>query len=102
MPGIRNLNDREFIRAFQVMDTVIQNNQPIFLLVWVGSIVALVTAAVLAIGQLDGGDRLLMMFATLAYLLGVQLLVSIDGKTAAWQAGVGTRRTAPIDTSRWR
>ncbi len=73
MPGIRSLNDREFIRAFQVMDRVIQNNQPIFVLVWVGSVVALVTSAVLGIGQLDGAERLLIIFATLAYLLGVQL-----------------------------
>ena len=28
MPGISTLDDREFIRAFQVMDKVIQNNQP--------------------------------------------------------------------------
>ena len=28
MPGIKTLNDREFIRAFQVIDGVIQNNQP--------------------------------------------------------------------------
>ena len=27
MPGIESLNDREFIRAFQVIDRVIQNNQ---------------------------------------------------------------------------
>ena len=73
MPGIRSLNDREFIRAFQVMDRVIQNNQPIFMLVWVGSVVALVTSAVLGIGQLDGAERLLMIFAVLAYLFGVQL-----------------------------
>ncbi len=73
MPGIRNLNDREFIRAFQVMDRVIQNNQPIFVLVWVGSVVALVTSAVLGFGQLDGAGRLLMIFAALAYLFGVQL-----------------------------
>ena len=73
MPGIRSLNDREFIRAFQVMDRVIQNNQPIFVLVWVGSVVALVTSAALGIGQLDGAGRLLIIFAALAYLLGVQL-----------------------------
>ncbi len=73
MPGIRSLNDREFIRAFQVMDRVIQNNQPIFVLVWVGSVVALVTSAVLGIGQLDGSGRLLIIFAALTYLLGVQL-----------------------------
>ena len=73
MPGIRSLNDREFIRAFQVMDHVIQNNQPVFMLVWVGSVVALVTSVVLGIGQLDGIGRLLIIFAALAHLLGVQL-----------------------------
>ncbi len=73
MPGIGSLNDREFIRAFQVMDRVIQNNQPIFMLVWIGSVVALVTSAVLGIWQLDGAGRLLMIFAALVYLLGVQL-----------------------------
>ena len=59
MPGIRSLNDREFIRAFQVMDGIIQDNQPTFVLVWVGSVVALVTSAVLGFGQLDGAGRLL-------------------------------------------
>ena len=73
MPGIKTLSDREFIRAFQVMDRVIQNNQPTFVLVWVGSIVALVSSAVLGIRQLDGAERLLMFFAVLAYLLVVQL-----------------------------
>jgi uncharacterized membrane protein len=77
MPGISSLNDRGFIRAFQVMDRVIQNNQPVFLLVWVGSVVALVASAVLGIWQLDGVESLLMIFATLAYLLGVQLPTAI-------------------------
>ena len=73
MPGIGSLNDREFIRAFQVIDGVIQNNQPAFVFVWLGSVVALVTSAVLGIGQLDGVGRLLIILATLTYLLGVQL-----------------------------
>ena len=73
MPGIRNLNDREFIRAFQAMDRVIQDNQPLFMMVWVGSVVVLITSAVLGIGQLDGVGRLLILFAALAYFLGVQL-----------------------------
>ena len=73
MPGIGTLNDREFIRAFQVMDRVIQNNQPVFLLVWVGSAVSLVTSVVLGIGELDETGRLLIIFAALAYLFGVQL-----------------------------
>ena len=73
MPGMRSLDDREFIRAFQVTDRVIQNNQQIFMLVWIGSVVALVTSTVLGIAQLDGTGRLLMIFAALVYLLGVQL-----------------------------
>jgi len=73
MPGIKTLSDGDFIRAFQVIDGVIQDKQPIFMLVWIGSVVALVTAAVLGLGQLDGTWRLLMIFATLAYLFGAQL-----------------------------
>ena len=73
MPGIRSLNDREFIRAFQVIDRIIQNNQPIFMLVWVGSVVVLITSAVLGFGQLDGIGRLLIILATLVYILGIQL-----------------------------
>ena len=73
MPGIKHLDDREFIRAFQVIDGVIQNNQPMFVAVWVGSIVALLASTGLGIGQLDGAKRLLMILAPLIYILGVQL-----------------------------
>jgi uncharacterized membrane protein len=73
MPGIKRLPDREFIRAFQVMDGVIQNNQPLFVLVWVGSAVTLLAAAVIGLGQLEGVGRLLIIVATLAYIFGVQL-----------------------------
>ena len=73
MPGIKDLKDGEFIHAFQVMDRVIQNNQPIFMLVWMGSIVVLIISAVFGFGQLDGTGRLLIISATLVYLLGVQL-----------------------------
>ena len=73
MPGIKTLNDREFIRAFQVIDGVIQNNQPVFVAVWMGSIVAAVAAAGLGFGQLDGAQRLLLISAPIVYILGVQL-----------------------------
>ncbi len=73
MPGIKGLTDREFIRAFRVMDGVIQNNQPMFVFVWVGSVVVLVVTAVLGFGELDGEERLLMIVATLIYILGVQV-----------------------------
>lgn len=51
MPGIANLGDGEFLRDFQEVDRVIQNNQPVFLLVWIGSVVALTASAALGFGQ---------------------------------------------------
>jgi len=73
MPGIGHLGDGEFLRAFQVMDRVIQNSQPVFLLVWMGSVIALLASAALGFGQLDGTGRLLIVVAVLVYLLGVQV-----------------------------
>ncbi|MGQ0507258.1 MAG: anthrone oxygenase family protein [Myxococcaceae bacterium] len=73
MPGIRRLADAEFIRAFQVIDGVIQKNQPLFAIVWVGSILTLLTATVLGVWELRGADRLLAIAAALVYLVGVQL-----------------------------
>ncbi len=73
MPGLGDLEDREFLHAFQVMDRVIQNNQPIFLMVWVGSAVALLAAGLLGVRQLEGVDRLLLIAAGVVYFLGVQL-----------------------------
>ena len=73
MPGIGSLNDREFLRGFQVIDRVIQNNQPAFMLVWVGSIVTLVTSGALGFGRLDGPERWLVVAAVVVYLVGVQL-----------------------------
>lgn len=67
MPGIKRLNDREYIRAFQVIDGVIQDNQWLFILVWLGSIVAIIIFAVMAFKQP------IALTAVLAYLLGVQL-----------------------------
>lgn len=72
MPGITRLDDGGFIRAFQAIDRVIQNNQPLFLFVWVGSVLALIAAAVLGTWVLSGADRLLVIVAALVYLLGVQ------------------------------
>jgi len=77
MPGIRTLGDGEFLRAFQVMDRVIQNSQPVFMLVWIGSVVTLLASAALGFGQLDGAGRVLVIAAVLVYLLGVQLPTAI-------------------------
>lgn len=72
MPGLKRLDDRAFLRAFQAIDRVIQGNQPIFMLVWVGSALSLVAAMGLGMRELSGADQLLLLGAVILYLLGVQ------------------------------
>ena len=73
MPGIGKLGDREFIRSFQVIDGVIQAGQPVFGLVWMGSVVTLLLSAVMGGLQLDGMERALVIVSALVYVLGVQV-----------------------------
>jgi len=73
MPGIKNLNDRDFIRAFQVTDRIIQNNHPVFMLVWIGSVISIIVSALYGIGSLQGVDFILLSLAALAYVFGVQV-----------------------------
>jgi uncharacterized membrane protein len=73
MRGIRNLGDREFLRAFQEIDGVIQRGHPLFGLVWLGSVFVLLIGLALGIGQLVGLERMLLVLAGGVYLLGVQL-----------------------------
>jgi len=72
MPGISKLNDKDFIRAFQVTDAVIQNNHPLFMLAWVGSIISLFGLNVMSIltHGLTGSWALALIGAI--YLIGVQ------------------------------
>lgn len=72
MPGLSKLGDREFIRAFQVTDEIIQNNQPIFMVVWVGSIISVMGTIVTAFIAHDGGANWLVIATGVVYLLGVQ------------------------------
>jgi uncharacterized membrane protein len=73
MPGLSHLDDRAFLRAFQRVDGVIQRGQPLFGLVWLGSVVALAAGLALSMAQLNGLERVLLAVAAGAYLLGVQL-----------------------------
>ena len=72
MPGFAKLDDRDFIRAFQVTDGVIQNNQPLFMLAWVGSIVSVVATMILGFIELHGIERWTVISIGFVYLLGVQ------------------------------
>jgi len=73
MPGIGTLPNDEFLRSFQVIDKVIQNNQPLFVFIWIGSIAALVAATALSVWQLEGLGPTLMLIAVTSYLAGTQL-----------------------------
>ena len=72
MPGISKLEDKEFIRAFQVTDGVIQNNQPLFILTWLGSVISVIgtiLSSIIIVGLLEA---LLIIFVGAVYLFGVQ------------------------------
>ena len=73
MPGIAKLSDKNFLKAFKYIDEVIQKNQPIFMLVWVGSIMAVILTLTLGILLLSGMEKILLLSASSLYLLGVQL-----------------------------
>ena len=73
MPGIGELDDREFIRSFQVIDRIIQRGQPAFGLVWVGSFVTLLLSTVTGVLQLDGIERAFIVVSAIVYVLGVQV-----------------------------
>ena len=48
MPGVKQLCDKEFIRVLQVTDSLIQNNHPFFMMVWLGSIISVSGAIAMA------------------------------------------------------
>ena len=73
MPGLRAMSPAEYLRAFQAMDRVIQANSPPFVLVWAGSVVAILAAAGAGYGRLEGLELGLLLGAAGVYLLGVQL-----------------------------
>ena len=72
MPGLSKLKDKEFIRAFQVTDGIIQNNQPLFMLTWVGSIIAILSSILIAIIFVGISETWLIILVGVVYLLGVQ------------------------------
>ena len=73
MPGIAKLTDKEYLLAFKHMDGIIQNNQPLFILVWAGSILSIIITLTLGIMNLSGTQIYLLVFASILYLFGVQL-----------------------------
>ena len=72
MPGLSNLNNRDFLRAFQVTDAVIQNKQPLFMFTWVGSILAVLATILVSLVSIGFAEGWLIVLVSFVYLLGVQ------------------------------
>ena len=72
MPGLSKLNDKDFLRAFQVTDAVIQNKQPLFMSTWIGSIIAMLTTILVSLVSVGLPETWLILIIGVAYLLGVQ------------------------------
>ena len=72
MPGLSNLNNKDFLRAFQVTDAVIQNKQPLFMFIWIGSIVAILSTIVVSLISIGLSKAWLIVLIGIVYLLGVQ------------------------------
>lgn len=72
MPGIAKLPDKNYLLALKHMDGIIQNNQPLFLLVWAGSILSIIITLILGMMNLSGTQTYLLIFASILYFLGFQ------------------------------
>lgn len=113
MPGIGTLDAREFLRSFQVVDRVIQNNQPLFMLVWMGSVLTLTLSTVLGFSRLAGDDLALLLIAAILYIVGVQVptgainvplnnhLQTLDLETIGDEQVVEARATFEPRWNRW-
>lgn len=77
LPGLETLGDRRFLEGFKAIDRVIQDNQPVFMLVWLGSGLALIATTVLGFRALEGIDLVLLIAALLIYLPGVQIATAV-------------------------
>lgn len=73
MPGLGRLDDCAFLRGFREIDGIIQRSHPVFVVVWLGSVVGLLATTLTGFGQLEGLAQGLLIAATALYLFGVQL-----------------------------
>ena len=73
MPGIKKLEDLAYLQSFKAMDRVIQDNQPVFIMVWLGSAVTMIFSTLLGLWQLDTPNRIVLAIACTIFLLGVHL-----------------------------
>lgn len=79
MPGLNALeDDTEYLRAFQVIDGTIQNNEPWFIISWVSSMILAMALAALTIRRCDATPRrrLAMVVVCVVFLAGHVITVT--------------------------
>lgn len=72
MPSFESLTDLDYLQRFKDMDTIIQKNHPLFILVWLGSVLAIIALAVLSIFSIEGINLYFILCAAAVYIFGVQ------------------------------
>jgi uncharacterized membrane protein len=110
MPGLRRLDDAGYVQGFRAIDRVIQDGQPLFMLVWLGSLVSLIVTAAMGWSRLDGPWPMLVAGTAVVYLLGVHVPtvavnIPLNNRLQALpveKLGPAEFRTARLDfESRW-
>ena len=72
VPGLSNLNDKDFLKAFQVKHAVIQINQPVLMFTGMGSVLVVLATILVSLVSIGFADAYLIVLAAFAYLLCVQ------------------------------
>ena len=104
MPGLAKLADKEFIRAFQVTDKVIQNNQPIFMIVWIGSMISVIGTIIASLMDPYAVATGLVIITGFVCLLGVQgltVLVHLPLNRRIQRVNVGERDASALREERF-
>jgi uncharacterized membrane protein len=107
------LGDREFIRTFQVMDAIIQDNHPLFMGAWLGSAALLIVSVVLGFHRIPSELWIPLAVATTFYIAGVEIptavinvplnnaLQRVDTRNAPDEKVITARRDFEARWNRW-
>lgn len=79
MPGIANLKDAQYLETFKAIDGIIQNNQPIFVVIWIGTIPAIITSLALGVRGCNNAVQLsFLVLATVCVFIGQASTILIN------------------------
>ena len=85
------------------MDRIIQDNHPVFIVLWLGSVLALAVSVFLAFGKLQGLNWMVLLFAGGLFLFGVQVptvTINIPLNNQLQQQDLGAMQPAALRKAR--